>query len=50
MLLHKLGATVIALSRTQDDLDALRADIPDVVAIKVDLENGAPIGRLCPRT
>lgn len=41
MLLHKLGATVIALSRTQEDLDALRAEIPDVVAIKVDLENGA---------
>lgn len=40
VLLHKLGAQVIALSRTQEDLDGLTAAIPDVIAIKVDLENG----------
>ena len=40
VLLYKLGAQVIALSRTQEDLDALHAAIPNVIAIKVDLENG----------
>lgn len=48
VLLGKLGAQVIALSRTQEDLDALQAAIPGVVAIKVDLANGIfDLFRLC---
>lgn len=48
VLLGKLGAQVIALSRTQEDLDALRAAIPGVIAIKVDLANGIfDLFRLC---
>ena len=41
--LASLGVHVIALSRTQADLDSLKAEIPDVQTIHADLANDAEV-------
>ncbi len=40
VLLSKCGATVIALSRSKEDLESLKIEIPSCEIFSVDLENG----------
>eukprot|EP00042_Codosiga_hollandica_P058668 m.888255 g.888255 ORF g.888255 m.888255 type:complete len:244 (-) comp59927_c0_seq3:4126-4857(-) len=45
-LLHRCGAQVVAVSRTQQDLDELKAELPDVQVIQADLGDTAQVERV----
>ena len=43
--LASLGVHVVALSRTQADLDSLKAEIPTVITIQADVANDDDVSR-----